>query len=116
LTGQIVASTIGTKIFSGIGGQLDFQLGARFSEGGKAILAFTSETNKGESRIVPFIKKGAAVTTSREHVDWIVTEYGAVNLFGKTLRERAKALISIAHPKHHDALKLAAQKELGLHI
>jgi len=116
LTGQIVASTIGTRVFSGIGGQLDFQLGARFSDGGKAILAFPSLTPKGESRIVPFIKKGAAVTTSREHVDWIVTEHGYVNLFGKTLKQRAKALISIAHPSQRFALTKAAQEELGLHI
>lgn len=73
-------------------------------------------TNKGESRIVPFIKKGAAVTTSREHVDWVVTEHGFVNLFGKTLRERAKALISIAHPSHRDDLRKAARDELGLHL
>jgi acyl-CoA hydrolase len=116
LTGQIVASTIGNRVFSGIGGQLDFQLGARFSEGGRGILAFPSLTPKGETRIVPCIKRGAAVTTSREHVDWIVTEHGYVNLFGKTLRQRAKALISIAHPTQRDALTKAAREELGLHI
>lgn len=116
LTGQVVASTIGTKVYSGIGGQLDFQLGARYSKGGKAIIAFPSKTSKGESRIVPFLKSGAAVTTSREHVDWVVTEHGICNLFGKTLRQRAKALIEIADPIHRESLLIAAREKLGIHL
>ncbi len=98
LTGQVCADSIGTFQFSGIGGQMDFIRGASLSEGGKPIIALPSTTSKGLSRIVPFLKEGAGVVTTRGHVHWVVTEYGAVNLFGKGLKQRAKALISIAHP------------------
>ncbi len=99
LSGQVVADSIGHRIYSGIGGQMDFVRGAALSHGGKPIIAFPSTAAGGKvSRIVMELKPGAGVVTTRGHVHWVVTEYGAVNLFGKTLRERAEALISIAHP------------------
>jgi acyl-CoA hydrolase len=104
LSGQVCADSIGTKIFSGVGGQMDFIRGASLSDGGKPIIAFSSITNKGESKIVPTLKNGAGVVTTRAHVHWVVTEHGAVNLFGKTIQERAKLLISIAHPIHREWL------------
>ena len=104
LSGQVCADSIGTKIFSGVGGQMDFIRGASLSEGGKPIIALSSITNKGESKIVPTLKNGAGVVTTRAHVHWVVTEYGAVNLYGKTIQERAKLLISIAHPIHREWL------------
>jgi len=110
LTGQVVADTIGTYQFSGIGGQMDFMRGAALSEGGKPIIALPSTTNKGISRITPFINEGAAVTTTRAHVHYVVTEYGVAYLYGKNLRQRAKALISIAHPDHRDRLEEEALK------
>ena len=105
LTGQVCADTIGKYQFSGVGGQMDFIRGASLSEGGKAIIALPSITNKGFSKIVPFLKEGAGVTTTRAHVHYIVTEYGVVNLFGKNLKQRAKALISIAHPDYREELE-----------
>lgn len=108
LTGQICADSIGKYQYSGVGGQMDFIRGASLSEGGKPIIAMPSVTNKGVSKITPFLKEGASVTTTRAHVHYVVTEYGVVNLFGKTLEQRAKALISIAHPDHREALELAA--------
>lgn len=107
LTGQVCADSIGTYQYSGIGGQMDFMRGASLSEGGKAVIAMPSMTAKGASRIVPFIKNGAAVVTTRGHVHWVVTEYGIVNLFGKNLKQRARALISIAHPTHREQLDKA---------
>jgi len=104
LSGQICADSIGTKIFSGVGGQMDFIRGASLSQGGKPIIALPSVTNKGESKIVPTLRIGAGVVTTRAHVHWIVTEYGAVNLHGKTIHERAELLISIAHPAHREWL------------
>ena len=104
LTGQICADSIGSKMYSGVGGQVDFIRGAALSEGGKPIIALSSTTKNGESKIVPFLKKGAGVVTTRADVYWVVTEYGSVNLHGKTLFERAKLLTSIAHPSHRDAL------------
>jgi acyl-CoA hydrolase len=99
LTGQVCADSIGHRIYSGIGGQMDFIRGAALSRGGKPILALPSTAARGAlSRIVPALKAGAGVVTTRGHVHWIVTEHGAVNLHGRTLRERAEALISIAHP------------------
>ena len=105
LTGQVCADSIGAYQYSGIGGQMDFMRGASLSEGGKPIIAMPSITSKGESRIVPFLKEGAGVVTTRGHVHWVVTEYGIVNLFGKGLKQRAKELISIAHPSHRESLE-----------
>jgi acyl-CoA hydrolase len=104
LTGQVCADSIGTYQFSGIGGQMDFMRGASLSEDGKPIIAMPSTTSKGLSRIVPYLKEGAGVVTTRGHVHWVVTEYGMVNLFGKSLKQRAKALIEIAHPNHKESL------------
>ena len=107
LTGQVCADSIGTYQFSGIGGQMDFMRGASLSENGKPIIALPSVTSKGISRIVPFLKEGAGVVTTRGHVHWVVTEFGIVDLFGKNLKQRAKALIGIAHPDHREALEKA---------
>lgn len=104
LSGQICADSIGTKIFSGVGGQMDFIRGASLSDGGKPIIALPSVTNKGESKIVPTLRTGAGVVTTRAHVHWVVTEYGAVNLYGRTIHERAELLISISHPAHREWL------------
>lgn len=108
LTGQICADSIGTRIYSGTGGQLDFVRGAKRSFGGKAIIALASRTSKGDSKIVPVLRQGAGVVTPRADVQWVVTEYGAVNLYGKSLQERAKLLISIAHPDDREYLEQAA--------
>jgi acyl-CoA hydrolase len=108
LTGQVCADSIGTRQYSGVGGQMDFIRGAARSEGGKPIIALPSTTSKGESRIVSFLKEGAGVVTTRAHVHYIVTEYGWVNLYGKNLRQRAAALISIAHPNHRERLEKEA--------
>ena len=106
LSGQVVADSIGFRIYSGIGGQMDFIRGAALSRGGKAIIALPATAAGGRaSRIVSAIKPGAGVVTTRGHVHWIVTEYGAVNLFGLTLRERAEQLIGIAHPDVRAELK-----------
>jgi len=105
LTGQVCSDSIGTYQFSGIGGQMDFIRGASLSEGGKPIIALPSQTSKGISRIVPFLKQGAGVVTTRGHVHWVITEYGMVDLFGKNLKQRAKALIGIAHPNHQEMLE-----------
>jgi acyl-CoA hydrolase len=98
LTGQVCSDSIGTYQFSGVGGQMDFMRGAALSEGGKPIIALSSRTKKGDPRIVPYLKQGAGVVTTRAHIHYVITEYGSVNLFGKNLRQRGKALISIAHP------------------
>lgn len=108
LTGQVCADTIGKMQFSGVGGQMDFIRGASLSDGGKAIIAMPSVTKKGVSKITPFLNEGAGVTTTRAHVHYIVTEYGVVNLYGKNLKQRAEALISIAHPDHRENLQKAA--------
>jgi acyl-CoA hydrolase len=107
LTGQVCADSIGTFQYSGIGGQMDFIRGAGLSDDGKPIIALPSVTSKGQPRIVPFLKQGAGVVTTRGHVHWVVTEYGIVNLYGKNLKQRAKALISIAHPGHREMLEKA---------
>ena len=105
ITGQVCADSIGTTQYSGIGGQMDFMRGAALSEGGKPIIALTSRTAKGVNRIVPFLKPGAGVVTTRGHIHYVVTEYGVAYLFGKDLRQRAKALISIAHPDDREMLE-----------
>lgn len=110
LTGQICADSIGQKIYSGVGGQMDFMRGAALSPGGKPIMAMTSRTPKGLSRIVPTLLEGAGVVTTRNHVHYVVTEYGCVNLVGKNLQERAQLLISIAHPEDRAALADATRK------
>ncbi len=115
LTGQVCADSIGTRIYSGTGGQLDFVRGAKMSKGGKAIIALTSRTNKGLPKIVPILKPGAGVVTPRADVHWVVTEFGAVNLYGKSLQERAALLISIAHPEDREALDRAAFERFGPH-
>jgi acyl-CoA hydrolase len=107
LTGQICADSIGTYQYSGIGGQLDFMRGTSLSAGGKPIIAMPSTTQKGISRIVPFLKQGAGVVTTRGHVHYVTTEYGVVNLYGHNLDERARLLIRIAHPDHRPGLEQA---------
>lgn len=104
--GQIASESIGIKQFSGTGGQVDYVRGASMSKGGKSIIAIPSTASGGKlSRIVPFLKEGTTVTTTRNDVDYVVTEYGIAHLKGKTLRERAKALIAIAHPDHRALLE-----------
>lgn len=113
LTGQICSDSIGTRQFSGVGGQMDFIRGAALSEGGKPIIIMPSVTAKGVSKIVPLLKQGAGVVTTRAHAHYIITEYGVVNLFGLNLKQRAKALISIAHPDHREHLDRAAFERFG---
>lgn len=105
LTGQISADSIGYRMYSGVGGQMDFMRGASLSEGGKGIIALPSVTNKGESKIVPFLKQGAGVVTTRAHVQYVVTEYGIADLYGKTLTQRIRELINIAHPNHRESIE-----------
>ena len=105
VTGQVCADSIGASMYSGVGGQMDFIRGASLSKGGKAIIALPSVTRKGISRIVPFLKNGAGVVTTRAHVHYVVTEYGIANLYGKTIKERVKALVSIAHPNHREEIE-----------
>ncbi len=116
LTGQICADSIGTRIYSGAGGQLDFIYGAFRSPGGKAIIAITSTTPKGISKIVPTLTPGCGVVTPRTLVHHIVTEHGAVELYGRSLQERAKLLISIADPAHRETLERAAFERFGPHF
>lgn len=108
ITGQVCSDSIGTFHYSGVGGQMDFIRGASLSEGGKPIIALPSTTKKGISRIAPFLKQGAGVVTTRAHAHYIVTEYGVAYLYGKNMRQRAKALIEIAHPNHREELNKAA--------
>lgn len=116
LTGQICADSIGTRIFSGTGGQLDFVKGATMSKGGKSITAFASRTNKGKNKIVACLNPGAGVVTPRADAHWIVTEYGAVDLTGRSLQERAKLLIGIAHPDDRETLEREAFERFGPHF
>jgi 4-hydroxybutyrate CoA-transferase len=109
LTGQVCADSIGPRLYSGVGGQLDFIYGASRSKGGVPIIALPS-TAKQFSRIVSTLKKGAGVVTTRNHVRYIVTEYGIADLYGKTIRERANALIQIAHPDFRDELRYQARE------
>jgi len=108
ITGQVCSDSIGTYHFSGVGGQMDFVRGASLSEGGKPIIALPSITKKGHSRISAFLKQGAGVVTTRAHAHYVVTEYGIAYVYGKNLRQRAKALIDVAHPNHREALEKAA--------
>ncbi|PZO30687.1 MAG: 4-hydroxybutyrate CoA-transferase [Flavobacteriaceae bacterium] len=105
LTGQVCADSIGAKMYSGVGGQMDFIRGASLSPGGKAIIALPSITKKGESRIVPFLKQGAGVVTTRSHAQYIITENGIANLYGKTLKQRVSELVKIAHPNHQESIE-----------
>ncbi|WP_370391579.1 acetyl-CoA hydrolase/transferase family protein [uncultured Winogradskyella sp.] len=107
VTGQVCADSIGSKMYSGVGGQMDFIRGATLSEGGKAIIALPSVTKRGVSRIVPSLKPGAGVVTTRAHVHYVVTEYGVADLYGRTIKERIKALVSIAHPDHREGIEKA---------
>lgn len=116
LTGQVCADSIGTYQYSGIGGQMDFIRGASLSQGGKPIIALPSVTSKGRSRIVPFLKEGAGVVTTRGHVHWVVTEYGAANLFGKNMKQRARTLIGLAHPDHREDLEKACRERFGISV
>jgi acyl-CoA hydrolase len=113
LTGQVVADSIGTRQYSGVGGQMDFIRGAALSQDGRPIIALPSTTRRGESRIVPLIKPGAGVVTTRAHVHFVVTEYGVANLYGLSLRQRARALIDVSHPDHREGLERAARERFG---
>jgi acyl-CoA hydrolase len=116
ITGQVCADSIGTKFYSGVGGQIDFLRGASLSSGGKPIIAMPSVTNKGVSKIAPILTPGAGVVSTRANIHWLVTEYGAVNLYGRTLQDRAKLIISIAHPNHREELDKAAFERFGPHF
>ncbi len=116
LTGQVCADSVGQRIISGTGGQLDFVKGTEISKGGKSIMAFASRTKKGQSKIVPILDPGAGVVTPRPDAHWVVSEYGAVDLSGKSLQERAKLLISIAHPDDRETLDRAAFERFGPHF
>ncbi|MEX0883536.1 MAG: acetyl-CoA hydrolase/transferase C-terminal domain-containing protein [Cyclobacteriaceae bacterium] len=113
LTGQVCADSIGSYHFSGVGGQMDFMRGAALSENGKPIMALRAATNKGKSKIVPFLKEGAGVVTTRAHVHYVVTEYGSVYLYGKNLRQRAYELKKIAAPEHQEELEKAIRERFG---
>lgn len=113
LTGQVCADSIGTYQYSGVGGQMDFIRGASLSEGGKPIITLASTTRKGESKIVPFLKPGAGVVSTRAHVHYVVTEFGIANLYGKNLHQRALALMNIAHPANREMLEKEIIKRFG---
>jgi 4-hydroxybutyrate CoA-transferase len=111
LTGQVCADSIGTRFYSGIGGQMDFVRGAALAEDGRAIIALPATAKGGtESRIVPFLREGAGVVTSRGHVQTVATEYGVAELHGRSVAERARSLIAIAHPDFRDELTTAARR------
>ncbi len=111
LTGQVCADSVGVRVISGVGGQMDFIRGAAMSEGGKPIIALASRTVRGEPRIVATLRNGAGVVTTRAHVHYVVTEYGVADLYGKTLRERAQLLLGIAHPDDREGLERAWHAE-----
>lgn len=104
LTGQVCADSIGKRMYSGVGGQMDFIRGASLSPGGKPIIALPSTTRRGQTRIVPFLQNGAGVVTTRAHVHYVVTEYGIADMYGKTIKQRAQALANIAHPDHRESI------------
>lgn len=116
LTGQVCADSIGTTFYSGVGGQIDFIRGAGHSEGGKPIIAMPSVTGKGLSKISPTLMEGAGVVTTRANMHWLVTEHGKVNLYGQTLQERSRNIISVAHPDHRESLEKAAFERFGSHF
>ena len=116
LSGQVCADSIGHRIISGVGGQLDFMRGASLSEGGKPIIAINSRTPKGNPKIVPFLREGAGVVTTRNHAHYVVTEYGVAQLQGKTMRERARAMIDIAHPEDREFLEKQWRENYGSKI
>ncbi len=105
LTGQVCADSIGTRQYSGVGGQMDFIRGASLSQGGKPIIALPSVTKRGETRIVPYLKPGAGVVSTRAHVHYVVTEWGVANLYGQNLQARARMMINLAHPDHREQLE-----------
>ena len=113
LTGQVCADSIGSYQYSGVGGQMDFMRGSALSENGKPIIALNSTTKNGDSKIVPFLKQGAGVVTTRAHVHYVITEYGTAYLFGKNLKQRAIALMNIAHPVHREWLDKEISKRFG---
>ncbi|MGQ1945785.1 acetyl-CoA hydrolase/transferase family protein [Geofilum sp. OHC36d9] len=115
ITGQVCADSIGTTFYSGVGGQIDFIRGAGHSERGKPIIAMPSVTAKGVSKISPTLLEGSGVVTTRANMHWLVTEFGAVNLYGKTFQERARLIISVAHPNHREMLDRAAFERFGPH-
>jgi acetyl-CoA hydrolase len=111
VTDQVCADSIGTYLYSGVGGQLDFVYGASRSEGGVPIIALPSTAKGGKlSRIVPTLRTGAGVVTTRNHVHYVVTEFGIASLYGKTVRERAQELINVAHPKFREELTKAVRE------
>ncbi len=116
ITGQVCADSIGTTHYSGVGGQIDFIRGAGYSKGGLPIIAMPSVTAKGISKIAPTLLQGSGVVTTRANMHWFVTEHGAVNLYGKTMQERAKLMISVAHPDHQEMLDKAAFDRFGSHF
>ncbi len=116
ITGQVCADSIGTTHYSGVGGQIDFIRGAGYSKGGLPIIAMPSVTGKGLSKIAPTLLQGSGVVTTRANMHWFVTEHGAVNLYGKTMQERAKLIISVAHPDHQEMLDKAAFDRFGSHF
>lgn len=116
LTGQVCADSIGSYHYSGVGGQMDFMRGAALSEGGKPIMALNAATKKGQSKIVPFLKEGAGVVTTRAHLHYVVTEYGVAYLYGKNLRQRAYELMKIAAPEHREQLEKSIHERFGSFI
>ncbi len=113
ITGQVCADSIGFRMFSGVGGQMDFMRGAALSKGGKPIIAITSTTLKGVTKIVPSLKPGAGVVTTRAHARYVATEFGIAELFGKNLKQRSVLLRDIAHPDHHEELDKAIFERFG---
>ncbi len=113
LTGQVCSDSIGTYHYSGVGGQMDFIRGASLSENGKPIIALQSTTKKGQSKLVPFLKQGAGVVTTRAHVHYVITEFGVAYLYGKNLHQRALELVKIAHPDHREFLDREVVKRFG---
>ena len=113
ITGQVCSDSIGTYQYSGVGGQMDFIRGAALSDGGKPIIAMTSTTKRGASKIVPCLQQGAGVVTTRAHAHYVITEYGVAYLFGKNLKQRAKALVEIAHPDHREWLDQVVVERFG---